>query len=76
MPVSFWNSSLNSGGRKFADGELMDRAMDALHRPRGVELLVTGELPGAQQMAYYWAVRNRIPEIITVLKINMIRNKS
>lgn len=40
--------------------------MDALHRRRRVELLVTGELPGAQQMAYYWAVRNRVPMIITV----------
>lgn len=57
---------LVSGGRRFADVKLMDRALDALHRRRRVEFMVTGELPGAQQMAYYWAVRNRISMIVTV----------
>jgi hypothetical protein len=57
---------LVSGGRKFADRELMDRALDTLHRKKHIECLITGSLEGAQQMAYYWAVRARIASIITV----------
>lgn len=56
---------LVSGGRKFADLKLMDRALDALHRRKRIGLLATGSLPGAQEMAYYWAVRNRIATIVT-----------
>lgn len=43
----------------------MDRALDAIHRRKRIEFLATGGLPGAQEMAYYWAVRNRISIIVT-----------
>jgi hypothetical protein len=57
---------LVSGGRKFADVKLMDRALDALHRRKRIDLLITGALSGAQEMAYYWAVRSRVPTVVTV----------
>lgn len=56
---------LVSGGKKFADLKLMDRALDTLHRRKRIQQLVTGGLSGAQEMAYYWALRNRIPFIVT-----------
>lgn len=57
---------LVSGGLKFADRKLMDRAMDALHRRKRIECLFTGARSGAQEMAYYWAICNRIPYIVTL----------
>jgi hypothetical protein len=57
---------LVSGGRKFADAKLMDRALDALHRRKRVEMLVIGAEKGAYEMAYYWGVRAHVPIIVTV----------
>jgi hypothetical protein len=57
---------LVSGGQRFDDYKLVDRAMDALHRKKRIRFLITGGLKGAQEMAYYWAVRSRIPAILTV----------
>jgi hypothetical protein len=57
---------LVSGGLKFDDRKLMDRAMDALHRRKRIACLCTGARQEAQEMAYYWAVRNRIPYIVTL----------
>jgi hypothetical protein len=56
---------LVSGGKQFQDLKLLDRALDTLHRRKRVNMLVTGGLPGAQEMAYYWALRNRIALILT-----------
>lgn len=55
---------LVSGGKRFADLKLLDRALDTLHRRKRIQLLVTGGQPGAQEMAYYWALRHRIKFIV------------
>lgn len=54
------------GGKRFSDLKLLDRVLDAVHRKKHIRTLVTGEFPGAEQMAYYWAIRARIETIITV----------
>lgn len=54
------------GGKRFKDLRLLERALDAAHAKRLITTLITGGLPGAEEMAHYWAVRTGIERIITI----------
>lgn len=53
------------GGKHFRDLKLLHRALTAFHRKHHIGTLITGEDPGAEEMAYFWAVSNHIATIIT-----------
>lgn len=54
-----------AGGKRFKDVKLLHRALDAFHRKHHIGTLITGELPGAEEMAYFWGVTHHIATIIT-----------
>jgi len=49
------------GGRDFTDEEVVYRALDKVHRARGVLCVITGMARGADSLAWEWAKANRIP---------------
>jgi hypothetical protein len=49
------------GGRDFDDPELLNEALDRLHRERGVTALIHGDARGADRLAGEWATANGIP---------------
>lgn len=54
------------GGRSFKDLKRLQRALEAIHRKRFIDTLITGTRPGAEEMAFFWASNRHIKEIITV----------
>jgi hypothetical protein len=49
------------GGRDFADAELLNEELDALHQGGLIGRLVHGAAPGADTLAGEWALRNNVP---------------
>jgi predicted Rossmann-fold nucleotide-binding protein len=50
-----------TGGRNFDDERLVDRALSAVHRKHGIDLLIQGEAPGADTLCKRWAKAHGIP---------------
>lgn len=50
-----------TGGRRFTDGELIHRALSAVHRKRGIALLIQGGADGADRLCAEWAWDRDIP---------------
>jgi hypothetical protein len=49
------------GGRHFSDAERMNRTLDAVHKKRGVDLVIHGGAGGADTLALWWAKSRGIP---------------
>lgn len=49
------------GGREFADQDAVNRALNAVHRKRGITLIIEGGAAGADRLARNWAIANHIP---------------
>lgn len=54
---------LVTGGRKFADINAVSLALAAVHRKRGIDLLIEGGARGADYLARTWAHGNGIPVV-------------
>lgn len=52
-----------TGGRKFADTALIDRALSAVQRKHGIAALIEGEATGADKLSKKWAERNGVPVV-------------
>lgn len=52
---------LVTGGRDFANANVVNMALDAVHRKRGIELLIEGGARGADTLARDWALARGIP---------------
>ena len=52
-----------TGGRDFADGALVDRALSAVHRKHGITVLIQGEASGADRLCKQWAEQRNIPTL-------------
>ena len=50
-----------TGGRKFADAALVDKALGAIHRKHGISALIEGEASGADSLCRDWAESKGIP---------------
>lgn len=50
-----------TGGRDFADRDLLFRTLDRLHLERGFALLIHGAARGADRLANDWAKERRVP---------------
>lgn len=48
------------GGRNFDRPTTVYRALDALHKKVGIDVVIEGNARGADRMAGYWARKNRI----------------
>lgn len=48
------------GGRDFIDAPTLYWKLGQIHRERGINSIITGGAKGADEMADYWATRNRI----------------
>lgn len=48
------------GGRNFQNETLMSEKLWALHKERGVSVLIHGDAEGADRAAGWWAIRNGI----------------
>lgn len=46
------------GDKKFKDRKLLERALNEVHRRQAITRLITGNLAGAEEMAYWWAAQN------------------
>lgn len=51
------------GGRNFSDTSHAYRVLDALHRERGIDVLIEGDARGADRIAGYWARRKGIDNL-------------
>jgi len=49
------------GGRTYSDRQNMEDALNILHEARPIKLLINGGAPGADMLAFMWAVDNEIP---------------
>lgn len=50
-----------TGGRKYADEAAVDRALSAVHRKRGIDILIQGGADGADRLCAEWAWNHSIP---------------
>jgi hypothetical protein len=50
-----------TGGRDFGDSVMVDRALSAVHRKHGIDILIQGGARGADQLCAEWAWDRKIP---------------
>ena len=50
-----------TGGRNFADPEAVSRALSAVHRKHGIDILIQGGANGADRLCAEWAWDRGIP---------------
>lgn len=48
------------GGRDYNDAEAVNEALDAVHRKRGITLIIEGGATGADTLARQWAKQNGV----------------
>lgn len=54
---------LVTGGRDFTDADALAMALDAVHRKRGITLLIEGGARGADRLARAWAISRKVPYV-------------
>lgn len=54
---------LVTGGRDFANADALSMALDAVHRKRGITLLIEGGARGADRLARQWAIARGVPYV-------------
>lgn len=54
------------GKKEFKDRKFVERALNAVHAKRPIATLITGNRPGVEEMAYWWAANKPIPEVVTL----------
>jgi predicted Rossmann-fold nucleotide-binding protein len=50
-----------TGGRDYADAAMVDRALSAMHRKHGIDILIQGGADGADRLCAEWAWERGIP---------------
>jgi len=51
------------GGRDFDRTDMAYRALDALHKAKGIDVVIEGDARGADRIGGYWARKNRIENL-------------
>lgn len=54
---------LVTGGRDYANANVVQMSLDAVHRKRGITLLIEGGALGADRLSRAWAISRKVPYV-------------